>query len=75
MFDVGRSMFDVKSFHCSGQAVFHTNPAASLKSVQSDQKRNFVNSEGGPPCPPASDYLVPGNMVGTVADPTKTKKS
>jgi hypothetical protein len=24
MFDVGRSMFDVQSFHCSGQAEFHT---------------------------------------------------
>jgi hypothetical protein len=28
MFDVGRSMFDVQSVRCCGQAEFHTNPAA-----------------------------------------------
>ena len=32
-FDVGRSMFNVQSFHCFGQAEFHTNSASNLKSL------------------------------------------
>jgi len=39
--NIGRSMFDVQSVHCSGQAVFHTSPVASLKSRQFNRKRNF----------------------------------
>jgi hypothetical protein len=33
MFDVGRSMFDVQSFHCSGQAKFHMMFQVSAKNV------------------------------------------
>ena len=33
-FDVGSSMFDVQSFHCPGQAGFHTSPAAGLKTAR-----------------------------------------
>ena len=32
-FDVGRWMFDVKSFHCAGQVEFHPSGAADLKSL------------------------------------------
>jgi hypothetical protein len=38
MFDVGRSMFDVPSIHCSGQTEFHISGAAGLKSGQFNQK-------------------------------------
>ena len=31
-FDVGRSMFNVRSFHCFGQAEFHASSASNLKS-------------------------------------------
>jgi hypothetical protein len=30
-FDVGRSMFDVQSVHCSGQAEFHTSAGTGLE--------------------------------------------
>jgi len=33
-------MFDVQSFHCSGQAEFHMSVASGLNSGQSDRKRN-----------------------------------
>jgi hypothetical protein len=45
MFGVGRSMFDVQSFHRSGQAEFHTSAAAGLNSGQSDRKRNCANGK------------------------------
>jgi hypothetical protein len=38
--NIERSMFDVQSFHCSGQAEFHTSNASGLKNGQSDRKRN-----------------------------------
>ena len=42
--NIRRSMLDVQSFHCSGQAEFHTSAAAALKIGQSDQKRNCAIS-------------------------------
>ena len=33
-FDVGRSMFDVQSFHCSKQAEFHMSTAARMCSYK-----------------------------------------
>jgi hypothetical protein len=42
-FDVGSSMFDVQSFHCSGQAEFHTSLAAGCQNDQFDRKLDFGN--------------------------------
>jgi hypothetical protein len=49
MFDVGRSMFDVPSIHCSGQAEFHTSGASGLKTAsligKETLKRRISNIE------------------------------
>jgi hypothetical protein len=42
--NIGRSMFDVQSIHCSDQTEFHSSAAAGQKNGQSDQKRNFWDS-------------------------------
>jgi hypothetical protein len=36
-------MFDVQSFHCSGQAEFHASPAAGCQNDQFDRKLDFGN--------------------------------
>ncbi len=47
MFDVGRSMFDVQSFHCSRQAEFHTRFQVSGVKVLIIEPPvwNFINSK------------------------------
>jgi hypothetical protein len=49
-------MFDVQSFHCSGQAEFHTSTASGLKSGQSDHQETFVVS-----------YKVSSNSISRVS--------
>jgi hypothetical protein len=46
-------------------------PLAAERSVKS--KKKLCKFIGQATVPPASDYRLPENMVGTVADPTKTK--
>ena len=43
MFDVGRSMFDVQSVHCSGQADFHTREEGAVNPDDYDNYLSIVN--------------------------------
>jgi hypothetical protein len=47
MFDVGRSMFDVQSVNCSGQAKFHTKVSALTVLKPPDRMLNGKLAEQG----------------------------